>query len=481
MFAVAPSSFFAFKYFVNGHYSSYYVEKIIIIHLCSFIKNLFLNINILLIFNELYINIGLLKKFLIIRQLFSKEKSLKKTCIKMENFLKLPSTLRKFLLFSEMSYTKSLQTLLFSINIIFMSIIGLLCGATMFQDPFAIETFMSGLMLSTVTLLAIVKYSVIYYNWKDIQKIIKGLPRRSSKKESLKDSKARKNFKTFCSVFIIYSLVSVITVLIEAFRFALKKSFPLHIKFPFDTSSNIIYLITFFSYLYAHLLLVFVNNFCDIFIYEIIFTIAMEFRILNREFSELKIDENADCGIPVIMIAPCNSDNKILKPNTKNLRPITSLPTNVQNLIDLLKKHSNLLENVEEIKKIFEIPFSFTFIVSSSIICSILFRISLNSYQIPILFFGLIINFNKIFLQCFFGQFLNDLTLEVSNGIFYSDWFDIEDEKVKKLIIVAIKRSQKSDGFKILKFMNVNMEQFVVVLEAAYSYFMLCRTLYYDE
>jgi hypothetical protein len=66
-------------------------------------------------------------------------------------------------------------------------------------------------------------------------------------------------------------------------------------------------------------------------------------------------------------------------------------------------------------------------------------------------------------LQCDYGQMLKDASLSVADGIYESGWENLEDEKLKKMLMMIIMRSQKSSALTAMKFNEINLEQFAKV------------------
>lgn len=372
----------------------------------------------------------------------------------MENFPKLPLKLRQFLFFDNLKLKKFARTSILVLHILTLTLFGLLCFATTFQKPFKFEIVINGLMMSTITIGCIVKFIFVSRNFEKLKALTKSF------KNSYVEFKRRK-FKIFFKLYCGFAFIQLPVAARECFMKVLQGNFefPLYIKFPFDTSRPAVHTIAMLCLLYAHILLLLIHNTCDIFIYEIIFNLSMEFKVLRRKFEAVKVPTLENLKRPKVIVI--GKGVKELKPFVDEVR--------VEKLLKLFNEHKKLLINLKKLKKVLEIPFAFNFTVSALIIGLILLRMTIadSSAMIP-LAFGLIMSFNKIFLQCSFGQLLMNSCEKVSEGIYGSSWEDFEDEKIRKMIVVAIKRAQKGDGFKIMKFIKVDLEQFVVVRERNY-------------
>lgn len=379
----------------------------------------------------------------------------------MENFLSLPLKLRKLLLFADFTSKISLQYLCFAINVLIIITFGLCGVATIFEST-EVEEVMSGVTFLTVVIVVVAKYSTIYLKWNEIQGIVRKLPQKYSAREQ----KYRRNFRRFSIGFKIFALLTVFAAINEALRTALKGTFefPLHVKFPFDTSGTFVYGITIIFCMFSHILLLLTHHTSELIIYEVIFMLAMEFKILAREFEELGIALDAKLIKPVIILASRDQNKKF-----KALTPFYE-HIKVQKLFDLIHRHSQLLEYNKKLRQILEIPLDFTFVVSSSLVCFSFFRLFIGSYAIPALMATFMLNFNKIFLQCFFGQFLRNNFQEVTQEIYNCGWEDFDEENLRKLIVLVLKRSQSDDGLKVMHFLKIDMEQFVAVSIKAKEY-----------
>ena len=73
---------------------------------------------------------------------------------------------------------------------------------------------------------------------------------------------------------------------------------------------------------------------------------------------------------------------------------------------------------------------------------------------------GLLMNANFMRLQCDYGQMLKDVSLSVADGIYESGWENLDDEKLKKMLMMIIMRSQVRSNLKAFGFVVIDKEQF---------------------
>jgi ferredoxin-thioredoxin reductase catalytic subunit len=76
------------------------------------------------------------------------------------------------------------------------------------------------------------------------------------------------------------------------------------------------------------------------------------------------------------------------------------------------------------------------------------------------LIFGLIFNIQRIGIQTFFCQLLKDSSEEVSDAIYDCGWESFEDEKCKNFVKFSLMKAQRLESFRILDWMEINLELF---------------------
>lgn len=106
------------------------------------------------------------------------------------------------------------------------------------------------------------------------------------------------------------------------------------------------------------------------------------------------------------------------------------------------------------------------------------FRLSVGPFPHFLLGLGLYFQFNRIFLITFFCQLLKNSSEKVADAIYDCGWENFKDEKCKIIIKFYLMRAQKLEVFKILDWMEINLELFGKVLNTAYSLYTLCSDLY---
>jgi hypothetical protein len=91
----------------------------------------------------------------------------------------------------------------------------------------------------------------------------------------------------------------------------------------------------------------------------------------------------------------------------------------------------------------------------------------------------LLISLNQVWLLSQFGQELHDSSVSVADGILESDWYQLKDHKMKKIITLIVQRCQKpvvikARGFAIIKlstFMGVKKNNNFLLFKKFYNFF----------
>jgi hypothetical protein len=136
-----------------------------------------------------------------------------------------------------------------------------------------------------------------------------------------------------------------------------------------------------------------------------------------------------------------------------------------KHFIPLVQRHCELTEVKNMLEKIFAPGFFLTYYTTGLTLCLYAFRISISSdtTEIICLILAVITQANFIRVQCFFGQVLADAIEGVGIGIYESGWEDIDDNQVKKLLLMVMMKSQRSTGLTNWKFSRVDMTRMTMV------------------
>ena len=139
----------------------------------------------------------------------------------------------------------------------------------------------------------------------------------------------------------------------------------------------------------------------DLLLYLIIIIISMEFDFLRNNLKSLK-SESKDEG----------------KFKIKSF----------------VERHNKLFELSDKLQRIFEPFFLYNFITSSVIMCIISFHFLFCATEPVVYTFDVFYFVNisgQIWLLCYFGQKLIDSSNAIADGMYESDWTNLDDNEVK--------------------------------------------------
>lgn len=96
-----------------------------------------------------------------------------------------------------------------------------------------------------------------------------------------------------------------------------------------------------------------------------------------------------------------------------------------------------------------------------AIVCCEMIISLINPYSQTILtFFSTL---TQVFFHCGCAELVASKAAEVATKLYGSYWYDIEDEKLKKVLVLILNRSQQPCYFSIGKYLPLSMETFAKV------------------
>ena len=317
--------------------------------------------------------------------------------------------------------------------------------AVFHSDDFAV-TASAASYVSTLVLVS-VKVSILFLRKNDIRRIFDELRELSASRVD-ENSKYRvkrylDGYLTIAKVFSAVSLSAYLMVffppLLSYVLFGIMKP-ALNFWFPFDVFHLKTFPITLFwadltAYNSSTYLLA-----IELTLYGMITVISMEFDVLKADLMELR------------------NDSKSVK---------------TEKISALIHRHNRLLKLSEKLQEIYGPTFLVSFVISSIIICFVLFQVSTTkadsavyTHLVPYLVTIII----QIWLLCMFGQKLMDSSVGVAKGIYESDWINWETNESKKEMILVMIRAQRPQQLTALKFAGVSLESFKSVRFSFYFY-----------
>ena len=141
----------------------------------------------------------------------------------------------------------------------------------------------------------------------------------------------------------------------------------------------------------------------------------------------------------------------------------TERARNIKLLID---HHNQLLDLSDKLQKIYSTNILSSFVVSSIVIGFTAFQLSttVNNFD-TFAFYApyMCMMLGHILLLCFYSQKLIDSSESIADGIYNSNWEDIEDNGLKKELTLIILRAQRAKQLTAMNFFGVSRETFTAV------------------
>lgn len=171
----------------------------------------------------------------------------------------------------------------------------------------------------------------------------------------------------------------------------------------------------------------------DALLFALIAVIAMEFVILRKNISTLS----------------CSPEHE----RTEKIRTLTDT-------------HNRLLDFVEKLQRIYGLTFLFCFVISSLIICFIAFQMSVaptikEGFMFNVPYISMMVA--QVFLLCFGGQKLINSSLSVAEGVYDCGWHEMTDNKMKKMLLIIMVRSQRPAMLTAMNFAEISFPSFTTV------------------
>jgi len=249
---------------------------------------------------------------------------------------------------------------------------------------------------------------------KIIEKLQVSFPSTQTAQQSSKMDNHLNLFVMIYKIYILFYSVTMTSAMSEVIYLLIFKKirqFPLEIWFPYDyNANNLIFISTLVLSFWA------ISNACvnviaaDFFIFAIVDILVLEFKIVG---------ENIKKAI--------------------NAKEVSSLRA-------LLVQHQELIDISNDIKSLFSFIFFYTFIQGAVSIASSGFQL-ITAPTISVLLYSLsyaAVPLTQVFLYCHFGEKLITESAGVSETILDSNWYHLDDIKVKKSILLIIVRTQKA-------------------------------------
>lgn len=128
----------------------------------------------------------------------------------------------------------------------------------------------------------------------------------------------------------------------------------------------------------------------------------------------------------------------------------------------LARRHYDIVKNINACNDAINIM-SFTYLLTTAVILPLVFTfIRINSgYLIGYLI--IVIVWGELLLLCLFGEFIKIKTEILSETLYMTNWYDLNQDD-KKIFLLILGMMQRSSGFKAAGMYNINMLTFIQVL-----------------
>ncbi|KAL7025537.1 hypothetical protein ACKWTF_013520 [Chironomus riparius] len=249
-------------------------------------------------------------------------------------------------------------------------------------------------------------------------------------------------------VMVQYTGMPIFIILFEL-AFGLEITFELIIQLllPIDTTNPIIYLIIFINGAWALIVGTFTVLITDFLFTELIAIINLELMALAQLMSE---------------IDPSDGQHEAIK-----------------ELKRLSETHQELIELSEDLRNIIS-PLLFINCFGMMIVlcCAAFLTLSgiSNYFLIKYALITLVSAWNS-FIVCFYGDRLNDASLSVAQGVYNCNWMS-GNCKFRKMILIVMVRARKVQELTGMEFLNINLETYQWIVQAAFSYYSVLSAVY---
>ncbi|CAH1642230.1 unnamed protein product [Spodoptera littoralis] len=145
-------------------------------------------------------------------------------------------------------------------------------------------------------------------------------------------------------------------------------------------------------------------------------------------------------------------------------------------VIGVIKEQCRMFQFVDLIQDTFNIWLGIIFLATMIQICTCLYHITEGyGFDLRYMIFvtGAVIH---IYLPCRYAAKLKAMSLETANRFYSSGWEQVDDQRVRKMILFMVARAQVPNEIVALNMLAFNMELFVSILQTSYSMFTLLRS-----
>ncbi|KAG5667246.1 hypothetical protein PVAND_015236 [Polypedilum vanderplanki] len=146
-----------------------------------------------------------------------------------------------------------------------------------------------------------------------------------------------------------------------------------------------------------------------------------------------------------------------------------------ENLIMCVNFHLKIIEINKKVQKIFSPIFLVRGFLSVAVLCTTILALIILSD--PAVFGKLstyvIIMFVSIFVPCYYGSKIKEISLQISYKLFYSEWIN-ESEDYKNILKFIIGCTKNTMKISVANIFDVDLGNFMSICQSVYSMYCIC-------
>lgn len=380
---------------------------------------------------------------------------------------------------------------IFAIHMINLLVFGLIHGLLIFEKPFHLDHFIIGIIVAIELSTGFMRSILMFVKRQQIRELLNKLSHVYSMEE-------QNNFdiKSILNSFLRYKYLSIVIFILTIIAGIIVASVRIKNnnneysdKLPLDMSNIIIYIVLGAWVHLAHTTFQIVNLIIGVFQYGLITLLSIEFHILANRFVMIQkeITQKKKSQLIKSLKARKEKIRKLLRAKTliSSMEHLENPPQQNQITLNdikpLIERHNELFQLRDILEQVLHLSFLIKFVKSSILICALVFRLTINNEDQYFHFLDLLRIFVSILFQCYFGQMLKDASYKIAATIEQIGWETIDDCKMKRALKMILMRAQKSAELRIMKAFKISLEQFLMILNASYTYYALCLNVFKRE
>ncbi|XP_063394712.1 odorant receptor 67c-like [Cydia fagiglandana] len=222
-----------------------------------------------------------------------------------------------------------------------------------------------------------------------------------------------------------------------------KVTFPFNVKYFFDPYSKAVWPFVYFHLVWSTFIAFFNTFGTDTFFFAFCVYMRMHFRILQRMFQD----------------AVCEREGR--------------------QFVEVVRRHQDLIHLADQVEVLYSKSTLFNIVTSSVLICLSAFNVtSVEDMGVVISFMAFLsMSLTQIFLLCYFADMLMKSSMEISDAIYNSEWYQA-DQRMKRNVLLVLTKSRRPCKLTAARFADVNLTAFTTILSRSWSLFALLKTVY---